>query len=60
MIRSLYVIVLTFAYILVTGPPILLIAWIAKRGDWVFRVGRVGTRLAVWLGGVKLKAHGLE
>jgi len=60
MIRSLYVIVLTFAYILVTGPPILLIAWIAKRGDWVFRVGRVGARLAVWLGGVKLKVQGLE
>ena len=60
MIRALCVVVLTFAYILVTGPPILLIAWIAKRGDWVFRVGRVGTRLAVWLGGVKLKVQGLE
>ena len=44
MIRALTVIVLTFAYILVTGPPMLLIAWIAKRGDWVFRVGRVGAR----------------
>jgi 1-acyl-sn-glycerol-3-phosphate acyltransferase len=60
MIRSLYVIILTFAYILVTGPPMLLIAWIAKRGDWVFRVGRVGTRLAVWLAGVKKEVRGRE
>ncbi len=60
MIRSLYVIILTFAYILLTGPPILLIAWIARRGDWVFRVGRVGTRLAVWLAGVKKEVRGLE
>ena len=60
MIRALTVIVLTFAYILVTGPPMLLIAWIAKRGDWVFRVGRVGARFSVWLGGVKLKVQGRE
>ena len=60
MIRALTVIVLTFAYILVLGPPMLLIAWIADRGDWVFRVGRVGARLAVWLGGVKLKVQGTE
>ena len=60
MIRALTVIVLTFAYILVTGPPMLLLAWIAQRGDWVFRVGRVGARLAVWLGSVKLKVQGLE
>jgi 1-acyl-sn-glycerol-3-phosphate acyltransferase len=60
MIRSLYVIVLTFAYILITGPPILLIAWVARRADWVFRVGRVGTRLAVWLAGVKKEVRGRE
>ncbi len=51
MIRALFVLSSVFAYILVTGPPVLLAAWIAKRGDWVFRVGRVGARLGIWLSG---------
>ena len=59
MIRALLVTLLTFAYILVVGPPLLIYAALSGNSDPVYRVGKWGTGLAVWLAGVRLEIHGL-
>jgi 1-acyl-sn-glycerol-3-phosphate acyltransferase len=60
MIRAFLVTLITFAYILVVGPPVLIYAAIVRNGAPVYRVGKLGARMAVWLAGVRLEIHGLD
>jgi len=60
MIRAFLVTLVTSAYILVVGPPVLIYAAISGNGDPVYRVGKLGARMAVWLAGVRLEIHGLD
>ncbi len=60
MIRAFLVTFITFAYILVFGPPVLIYALLSGNGDPVYRTGVLGARLALWLAGVKLEVQGRE
>jgi 1-acyl-sn-glycerol-3-phosphate acyltransferase len=60
MIRSLFVTSLTFIYVLLLGPPVLLYALLSGKTDPIYRVGVRGCKLALWLAGVKLEVHGTE
>jgi len=60
MIRAFLVTLVTFAYMLVVGPPVLIYAAISGNADPVYRVGKLGARIAVWLAGARLEIHGLE
>jgi 1-acyl-sn-glycerol-3-phosphate acyltransferase len=58
--RSLIVVVLTFAYIFLVGPPFLLHAKLTGNTDALYGVARWGTKLALWLAGVKVEVVGRE
>jgi 1-acyl-sn-glycerol-3-phosphate acyltransferase len=60
MIRSLFVIAVTFAYILIAGTPCVLYAIFTGNTDLVYRVGVAGARMALWLAGVRLEVRGKE
>jgi|SRR5208337_683885 len=60
MIRASLLILVTFAYILILGPPVLLYAAISGNSDPVYRIGTLGARMAVWLAGARLEVHGLD
>jgi 1-acyl-sn-glycerol-3-phosphate acyltransferase len=60
MIRSIFVTTITFAYIVILGVPLLVHAVLTGNTDPIYRVGVVGTKLALWLAGVKLEVTGLE
>lgn len=60
MIRSLFVIAVTFAYILITGIPTVLFALLTRKTDPVYRVGVAGARMALYLAGVRMDVHGSE
>jgi 1-acyl-sn-glycerol-3-phosphate acyltransferase len=60
MIRAFVVTLVTFAYVLIVGPPFLIHAWLTGNTDVLYRVGVQGARMALWLSGVRLEVHGLE
>jgi 1-acyl-sn-glycerol-3-phosphate acyltransferase len=60
MIRASLVIVVTFAYVLILGPPVLIYAAISGNPDPVYRIGTLGARMALWLAGARLEIHGLD
>ncbi len=60
MIRSIFVCVVTFLYILVAGFPFLVYALVIKNTDRLYWIGIQGARMAIWLAGVRLDVHGLE
>jgi 1-acyl-sn-glycerol-3-phosphate acyltransferase len=60
MIRALVVTLVTFAYVLIVGPPVLIHAWLTGNTDVLYRVGVQGARMALWLSGIRLEVHGLE
>ncbi len=60
MIRALFVTAITFAYILIFGPPMLLYAWITGNTDPVYNTGVLGARMALWLAGVEVEVKGRE
>jgi 1-acyl-sn-glycerol-3-phosphate acyltransferase len=60
MIRAFLVILVTFAYVLILGPPVLIYAAISGNADPVYRIGTLGARMAVWLAGARLEIHGLD
>ncbi|MBZ5515658.1 MAG: 1-acyl-sn-glycerol-3-phosphate acyltransferase [Acidobacteriia bacterium] len=59
MIRALFATCLTFAYVLLIGPPLLVYALLSGNARPVYRVGVWGCKLGVWLAGVRLEVHGL-
>ena len=60
MIRALFVTLLTFAYTLMVGPPLLIYAFLTRKTDPIYRVGVLGAKMAVWLAGVQVEIAGLE
>jgi 1-acyl-sn-glycerol-3-phosphate acyltransferase len=60
MIRAFLVTLVTFAYIVVLGAPLLIYAAIRGNGDLVYRIGTLGARMALWLAGARLEIHGLD
>jgi 1-acyl-sn-glycerol-3-phosphate acyltransferase len=60
MIRAFVVTLVTFAYVLVAGPPLLLYALLTGNGEPVYRVGVGGVKMALWLAGVRVDVRGLE
>ncbi len=60
MIRAFFVTLISLAYILVVGTPFLIQAVLTRNTDTLYRIGRWGARMAVWLAGVRLEIHGLE
>jgi 1-acyl-sn-glycerol-3-phosphate acyltransferase len=60
MLRSIVTTIVTFAYILLIGPPFLIYALITGNTDALYACGRTGARMAVWLAGIKLEFSGME
>ncbi len=60
MIRALFVTCLTFAFVLLLGPPVLLYGMLSGNTGPIYRVGVWGCKLAVWLAGAKLEVRGAE
>jgi 1-acyl-sn-glycerol-3-phosphate acyltransferase len=60
MIRSIFVTAVTFAYILILGPPLLIYAMLTGKTDPIYQVGVKGARMALWLAGVRLEVRGTE
>ncbi len=60
MIRAYFLALTIFLYIFLVTPFMLLYTIVARETDSIFAVGRFGTKLAVWLSGVKLEVHGRE
>jgi 1-acyl-sn-glycerol-3-phosphate acyltransferase len=60
MIRAFVVTLVTFAYILVLGPPVLIYGAISGNTDPLYAAGKLGARMALWLAGVRLEIHGLD
>ena len=59
-IRSLLTYVAVSVYVLLVGPPFLLIAIAFKQVPLLYQVGRGGVRLGLLLSGVKLRVEGAE
>jgi 1-acyl-sn-glycerol-3-phosphate acyltransferase len=60
MIRACLVTLITFAYILILGPPLLIYGALTGTSDLFYRVGKAGGRMAIWLAGVRLDIRGLD
>src|SRR5688500_6972012 len=59
-VRSLLTYVAVSLYVLVMGPPVLLVSIVLRRVGLLYRVGRGGVRLGLFLSGVKLRVLGAE
>ncbi len=60
MLRSILCTSITFAYILLLGPPLLLYAFLTGNSDPLYETARVGAKMALWLAGARVKVEGLE
>lgn len=60
MIRAFGVALVAFGYILIVGTPLVLHAAITGNTDPLYGVARWGTKLVLWLGGVRLEVNGRE
>jgi 1-acyl-sn-glycerol-3-phosphate acyltransferase len=60
MLRTFFVCAVILFYILFVGGPFLLASVISGRTEALYKVGILGARFALWLGGVKVEAHGTE
>jgi 1-acyl-sn-glycerol-3-phosphate acyltransferase len=60
MIRSVITIGLTFAYILLLGPPLLFYAAMTGNTDPLYGAGLAGARMALWLAGARVMVEGRE
>ena len=59
-IRSLLTYVAVSLYVLLVGPPFLLIAILFKQVPLLYQVGLGGVKLGLWLSGIKVRVHGAE
>jgi 1-acyl-sn-glycerol-3-phosphate acyltransferase len=60
MIRAFFVILVTFAYVLVLGPPVLIYGAISGNTDPIYGTGKLGARIALRLAGARLEVHGRD
>lgn len=56
-IRSLLTYLAVSLYVLVFGPPLVLIAFLTGRPRWLYRVANGGVRLGLWLSGIEVEVH---
>jgi len=60
MFRAFLVIFLTFAYICILGPPLILYGKLTGNSDPVYKAGVLGAKFCLWLAGVKLEVIGRD
>src|SRR2546426_6820086 len=60
MFRAFFVSLVALSYTLLVGTPFLVHAVLTRNTDTLYRVGRLGTRIVLWLAGVRFEVHGLE
>jgi 1-acyl-sn-glycerol-3-phosphate acyltransferase len=60
MLRAMCVTLITLAYTLVLGPPLVAYALIAGNSDPLYHAAMLGVRMALWLSGVQLDVRGTE
>jgi 1-acyl-sn-glycerol-3-phosphate acyltransferase len=60
MIRAVLVTLVTFAYVLAIGPPVLIYGAISGNTDPIYKTGVLGARMALWLAGVRLEIQRLD
>jgi len=60
MIRAFLVTLVTFTYVLILGPPVLIYSAISGNADPLYKAGIWGARMALWLAGARLEIHGLD
>lgn len=60
MLRALIVVVFLALYILIVGPPFILHCVLTGNVEWLYFIGVGGARLAMRLGGVRVRAEGLD
>lgn len=60
MIRTVFVVVVTFMYIFLTGPPGLLWAYLTGSARLLYLAGRGGAHMALCLGGMRVRVYGRE
>jgi len=60
MLRATLVTLVTAAYVLILGPPVLIYGALSGNTDPIYKAGMLGARMALWLAGVRLDIHGLE
>jgi 1-acyl-sn-glycerol-3-phosphate acyltransferase len=59
-IRSILTYVVVALYVLLLGPPILLIAFLTRRPSILFNAGHLGVRLGLALSGVRMRVEGRQ
>ncbi len=47
-------------YVLLVGPPLLVVAFLTKRPGILYRAGHIGVRLGLALSGIRIRVEGLE
>jgi 1-acyl-sn-glycerol-3-phosphate acyltransferase len=60
MVRALLVTLVTFALVLILGPPLLVYGVISGNTDPLYRIGTLGANMAVRLAGARLEIHGRD
>jgi 1-acyl-sn-glycerol-3-phosphate acyltransferase len=59
-LRSILTYLAVGLYVLVVGPPLLLVAFLTKRAGILYRAGHLGVRLGLALSGIRTHVDGLE
>lgn len=59
-LRTFLVAASLVGYILIVGPPTLLVTWLSGSAKLLYRLGVPAVRFAVWLGGIRMRVVGLE
>jgi 1-acyl-sn-glycerol-3-phosphate acyltransferase len=59
-VRSILTYVIVAAYVLLVGPPVLLLAFITNRPSILFNAGHIGVRLGLALSGIRMRVEGIE
>jgi len=56
-VRSLLTYLAVALYVLLFGPPLVIIAFISGRALWLYRVAEGGVRLGIWLSGITVEVE---
>jgi len=60
MVRAFLVTAITFAYVLILGPPVLIYFALSGNSDPIYSTGIRGARMALWLAGMRVEVYGRE
>lgn len=56
-VRSLLTYVAVSLYVVIFGPPLVLMAFLTGRARWLYRVANGGVRLGLWLSGIRVEVE---